>query len=686
MPAPSKADTSTDGEDDLSNRFAGLEVFDPSKEFLEAPDIKRPEKPVSDTATYAAEPSSSLGEAIFAMWSVINDLNNLRAHIDLLWRNYRDVGYDMAAAAIATNTAIEFVRSMEEDVVPLLEAHGGLSNVLEKCYLARCMSEGWDYKDLRIKAEDNFNYETYDVANKTYVMTYRLLDGFRDVLHPGEVPLYKDGMFGYFDKKSDRSKKSGTAKFHDDRALLMPFLTDLATVVMAVPGWPVHDEFLRGMKDMADTGRISLSMVFAAQIFLDITYLLGPAMDRPYSTYATHTNVISNDLKAYFEFHAELKIKTWPASNDAMIKEVRDSILWVGSDPMFGVHERLLRRYGEAPPPANKNRMLRMSPVISGLMLYHYRMRYREAGMAVADAWGSIQYCEHLYNALRSSQHLLDGRWTDMDIARAVLGTDSFYAGGEEPRSLGDQFKKFCLQMGVTASAMTNRRRRGAPLPSKSGPRGLKVNAPVSGMFGERYSNNAAMVLDAEQVRRIIDISTYELETDEETGAAFMGQIEDPKVLREKKRLQKELESGKGGKGGKGKQGAGNGQQSPVSLGRLTDMLAQALNAEAIELSFPYMQLHRWCWRVLRGVREKCDADLRRLVGPDYIENESQLPFVVGYALMLACGAEGMPPTAAPLQSAAGAVNVMLAAGTGSFIVEKTMGEIMGFPIEVVHE
>lgn len=56
----------------------------------------------------------------------------------------------------------------------------------------------------------------------------------------------------------------------------MPFLTEIMTVVRCVGDWPVKDEFIRGVEEMDKTKQVPFYAVFAAQVFLDITYELGP--------------------------------------------------------------------------------------------------------------------------------------------------------------------------------------------------------------------------------------------------------------------------------------------------------------------------------------------------------------------------------------------------------------------------
>ncbi|KAK8097029.1 hypothetical protein PG999_012973 [Apiospora kogelbergensis] len=397
--------------DEITNRFAGLAVYEPSKEFLNAPDTERPVKTGDDDVTYEAETDSSFEEAIFALTALINDLNRVRAHIRWVWSNYKSGMFDLAAAAITTNTAIGLVRNMVVDVMPLLAPHGGLGQMLQRFHLMQCFNRGWKEKD--------------DIMEGTFLVPYRMVESFLAVVQPGQVPLYKDGMFGYYDPEVNRSKLTGQKKFEQDRALLMPYFAELVTIIRGVGDWPVKDEFLRGIEDAIRTKEITFGVVFAAQTFLDITYELGEDTDQPFYTLVKQSTVMSNDIKGHFEFHKTLKISNWSAQNDAWLKNLQHRVDWIGTDPPRKVQERMYQKFGMPPPETEGYRVFRMSPVMSGLTLYNFRQRYQEAGIAVANAWGSLQYCQHLYNALRSEK-LVEGDWADMDVMYSLLGEGSF--------------------------------------------------------------------------------------------------------------------------------------------------------------------------------------------------------------------------------------------------------------------
>ncbi|KAK8079330.1 hypothetical protein PG994_003137 [Apiospora phragmitis] len=652
--------------DEITNRFTDLAVYEPSEEFLNAPDVERPVKVEEDNATYEAETDSSFEEAIFAMTALINDLNRVRAHIRWIWSNFKIGRFDLTAAAITTNTAIDLVRNMVVDVMPLLAANGGIGEMLQRFHLLQCLIQGWKEKDVfktpsPENFNDNVNYKTYDIMEGTFLVPYRMIEAFLPVIRPGEIPLYKEGMFGYYDPKVNRSKLTGQQKFEQDRALLFPYFAELVTIIRGVRDWPVKDELLRGMEDVIRTKKITFGVVFAAQTFLDITYELGGGIDQPFYTLMKQTTVINNDIKAHFDFHASLNISNWPARNDQWLKELQHGADWIGKDPPRKVQEQIRH----VAPDTESHRVFRMSPVMSGLTLYNFRQRYHEVGLAVANAWGSIQYCQHLYNALRKEK-LVKGEWADMDVLYAILGEESFYVGGKEPALTEDYFKKFCLQMGTSETAMTGKRRKNGPLESKAGPRGLKFVGPVLSMFKARYVDNTGQVdLTPEYVDQIIDMSLFEEEPGQE---GLFGQIADPAKRKEKQKQKQGLR----------KKAVEGGKMTPEQL---IKPLVIALHSETLEFAFPYLHFHRWCWHVLRAVKESSDSLLRQLYTPDYLERENQLPWVVGWIFMAASGLEGGVSDRRPLQKAAEALNDMLELGTGSFLIDKVLGDALGIPV-----
>ena len=74
-----------------------------------------------------------------------------------------------------------------------------------------------------------------------------------------------------------------------------------------------------------------------------------------------------------------------------------------------------------------------------------------------------------------------------------------------------------------------------------------------------------------------------------------------------------------------------------MTLLQLLDTLRHAIAAEEHMLRFDYFSLHLRCLCLLRTLRTSLDDKLRQYFGSAYIENETQLPFVVGYVLHGGC-------------------------------------------------
>ncbi|KAK9322283.1 hypothetical protein V1517DRAFT_140982 [Lipomyces orientalis] len=677
--AATEAKAAESGDDAMAklvtNRFAVLSVEEPSQAFIEPFLNAPPERPKprdDDPIVYEAEAPKSLEDIMFSFTVMVNDLNRIRSRIQWIWSSHRDGLFDLAASAVATNTAISLARGLIEDIVPLFDAHEeGAWGITNKLFAMCCLTKGYTVDEIYLDGEDNFNYDLYKIADDVYLVSYRMLLSFLDVLDPRELPLIKEGMFGRYDPDSDPATKTGRQKYQEDRILLMEFFSELMTVIRCVPGYPVEDEFLRGMKELDKTRTVSFSLVFAAQIFLDIHHTMRTRVRLSFSTMVEQTTMMDNSLNSYLKFHEKLKIENWPAANDHVVRELSRMMKWIGSDPVHQAKAKVYHKQGmPVPSSMEAHRIMIFSPVLSGLYLFRVRGEIFNVGIAIANAWGSIAYCAHLYNALEQEK-LLIGSWPDMDVVLTLLGDLSFWVG-ERPRTAEDYYKKFCLQMGVSAATFMNasKRRRGIVLASRAGPRGIKDGAKVSSMFKIGTAN---VDWTAERIDDIVARSEYKDEGSSEAGTLIMTQIDDPQELRERTRMQRQ--KAKANAVGKNTvaDSAGFGPE------QLVKALVLALHAETLEMAFPYLTMHRFAWMLLRAVKESCDPVLKELYTTRYIEKESELPWVVGHIFMAASGHRGIPDYR-PMKSAADALNRMIGDGAGR--VSITVARKMGFGIE----
>lgn len=486
--------------DPLSNRFAGLKIYEPSDKFLETP----PAAPTQDkNVVYEAETSTTLYDALFAYTLLFNDLQVIRSHIEVIWKDYRDRALDLVAASIATDTAIDLAREVIEAAMPALEGgpqewEGGLMGLVEKFFLYHVILRGHDPETTKTSnPKDNMNHAIfYDMEDEMYITAFRLLDGLNDVLDPDHMPLIGDHALPPY-RPADRSR-GGQFKMMQDQHLLMGVFTDLVVCNRSVK-WIANDAFLREIKEMDKTGKVSFSLVFTAQIFLDIHHILGAEADRGLQDLIRHGVFIRREIDQHLSFHENLRIDGWPKSNDQGLRQCSKLISWVLDDPVGKTKNKYYNKYGQEPPAALRSfGLLRRCPVIAGIWLAKFRTEYNEIGIAVANAWGSIGAAAHLYNACQSERLLEQGpAWPDLDVTMTILGEDSFFVGGKRPRGVADCFKKACMQLGTSTSLVAGRQRRpNASTHSAAGPRGIKAQmGRVYRVFVERYSRCEASPL-----------------------------------------------------------------------------------------------------------------------------------------------------------------------------------------------
>ncbi|KAL2263731.1 hypothetical protein VTK26DRAFT_5375 [Humicola hyalothermophila] len=709
MSAASAASTTTSPPHDvphaLSNRFEALTVDEPSAAFLNEPNAEIPQPMVTDQTVYEAEPQTSLEDALFAMCVLVEDLRKIRISINRIWSGYGAGVFDLCAAAVATNTATELARGVIDEVLPVFKDHGGTWGVLNKFFIGSCLGKGFSLNELFTNGrsmfgnEDNFNYDTYKIADDLYMNAYRALLGFLDVLDPQDLPLMKEGIFGKYDATSDPLSKTGKERTDEDNILLSEFFAELMVVIRLVPTYPVEDEFLRGLREMDTTRQVPFYLVFTAQVFLDIHHTLRAKAASGSLRMIAETSLMGLELQKHVDFHKQLKIRNWSTPNEQALRALQKELDWIARDPVYQTKVRMMRRHGiPIAPTIQPHRILQYSPVLAGLMLFQFRFRTHQVGVAVANAWGSIQYAYHLHHALES-QRLLKGPWLDMMVAHSLLGDASFFAGGPpsatSPSSssslLDDHFKKFCLQMGVTVTAFANPKQRRTGLASRAGPRGIRdddVLLPVSSRFAARYlGRTGQMVWTAELVDEVVSRSEWEVEDSEEgqeKGMVVMRQMDESEA-KEKRAAQRQRQQEGAAVAAGGRIATKEKGKTAVSTERLIESLVMALHAETMGMAFPYLTLHRSCWTLLREVKASCDAVLRVLFTPAYMEKETELPWVVGYIFMAAAqNGAAVPEVLRLLQNAAEAFNGWLGTGkhTEALAVLRKMGHHVEFEEE----
>ncbi|KAH7161103.1 hypothetical protein EDB81DRAFT_866637 [Dactylonectria macrodidyma] len=605
----------------LNNRFSGLDLFEPSQEFLDAPDVERPNNAQGDNALYEAEPQTSLKDAVIAFVMMLVDINKIRACITQIWIDYKNGSAELASVAVATNTGIDLARNLIDQVLPTFEPHGGAVKMLQRFFLIEAEIKGFSKRDIFGWGINALNEDVYEVANSNY-------------LNAVCVPVYHEGAFGTYDPKSDRASKGGLAKLTEDRVILCDFFSEATLVARFVPEYPVEDEFIRGIREVDKTGKIPFYLVYATQILLDIHHIIRERASDAVETLREHSTVMVDDLRVQIEFHRNLKTPLWSESDDRAVDEFLDEMIWFCQDPVFLLKEEYAKSLGHPIGESERFRILFKSPILCGLSLYHYRAAMHDLGIVVEHAWSCIQ------------EGLLRGCWTEMDMAQKLLGVSNLFIG-DRPKNKEAYERRFFLRMGFSAStfaARGGRRQPNHPLDvfSRVKRRSIKGVAPVSRMFMQRYWHGSGQVdLSPECVDQIISLSKLSSKVNED-GTIVITRDEGSSEEKKKRRARPR-------------------RLSPADL---IFSLNLALGAEVPEFSFPYLVFHRTTLTFLRQTQVACDPALQELYGRDYLSKGEDVPFVAALIFM----ATSLPRRGACdllMGIAAEVLNKMIASGEG---------------------
>ncbi|KAI9784493.1 MAG: hypothetical protein M1835_003574 [Candelina submexicana] len=472
----------------LTNLFESLDIEEPSDTFLNFESSSEQPATSNPQSRYTVNQAPDLEEVHFAVHCLFNDLDNIRRYLQQVWTGCKQGAFDLVAASITTNTAIDFARCLEEDYIETFPSHTSFETHVNVLYMQVSYANGYD-PGFKERPDDEMNFAIYREAETMLFPTYMLLSSFMDVIEPGSLPVYKPGHFGVHEPASERAPKSSRDRFREDKVVLLETLPDFCVFAQMPGSIPAEDELTRGVREMVKRKEVPIWLTFAAQVFLDIHHTLREQVGIGIHDLIKSASYAGNNIEGVLEFHNNLRIENWPRSNDRVLHQILDLITdWVKTDVVQDARIKLTRRSGFQPPPTESFQLLKRHPLYCGLLSYSIKALVQEASITFVNAWGSVVYSAHLYNALRQEK-LISGTWQDMDLALLMHRTKDIFVG-DFPRSIEDCAKRFSLAMGVSPTMMANNRRQAGLKVSKSGPRHLNDISPVSAMFKARYCGN----------------------------------------------------------------------------------------------------------------------------------------------------------------------------------------------------
>ncbi|KAJ1329878.1 DUF6604 domain-containing protein [Microdochium nivale] len=672
LTTPSTDTASDTSHPTLANRFHGLAVSEPSQQFLDAPDVvvtnpfdlglspppapkARPTlaeilKNQSDGAPKSLpEMMSELLEADefadfdleldFAFSCLMSDLSTLRDRVRWIWECVKNSGSDFMEAAVTTDTAIELARSLIDEVVPLLEKQGHFGAWIQTYYIEQCVARGINmghiiHDDIMAPVHPLvFDEATYQVADQTFFNAWQLSS--ISVHVPTARKEISQELHDKFDLGCDYRGMSFSDKLEHNESLFRTLLADLSTILNVLPGFPVHDALMSTLESIGKARNPLFHVAFAIQIYLDIAHTMGSDLCKGYDALMKQANDIEEDIQAHLAFH-ELH------NMDPPTVDIRENFCWIlenieslRTDPVGSVTRATKEKSGLPLSRAEirGNRLLRGSPLLSGLILFVLRARYRQLSLAVATAHSSISCGQHLYHALSLHQQAQRLSWPDMELIRNILPPDSFYPGGALPKTLEQCFRLASLHLGMSPTSFSRGRRPTTSAANKYAPRYLKPNMTVLSLFEKRYAHSQKPeMMTPEHLGRIVDQSRYmHVGTEDkhdgniEAMKWIMQPIVDEEMLCEKARQTVYFGDNDGARKLKLSTNKHSVPAGPYCAafptGDAPDLilsLMTSIQAEAPEYNFPLLRMHRQCCEFLRLAQNSCDIILGDLFPGEY--------------------------------------------------------------------
>ncbi|KAM0239538.1 hypothetical protein ACHAP5_008261 [Fusarium lateritium] len=556
------------------NASTSSDIYESSENFLKTPGVQKSQATQSNISVYDVyeiDLSKLLDEAMIAFCMMYKDLNEIRSFLSLCWDRLRKVpdSFDPAVLAILTNSSIDFARGIADEVAPMFEEHGGMTNRAKE-YMARVRATR------RKSRKDSANADEIELSN-SFCKISRAIETLALVPWEGNTALCLEGIFGALEDDTKTASRSVNQKFEHDNMITAELWFEALALIHNVPDYPITDEFIRGVKEFKESNKVPFSLVFAAQVNIDIHRAIESYAEPFVVNLLTRVDSMKGLLGTQINLHKDMKSPHWSGSDQKWLQDTQKRFDWFLNDPLYMAKKKAMGNDPEGPEKLSntgKHRLLLRSPILTGLALYYYRAETHKVGLKASNAWGTFIPCAQLYHYATSSY----SSWIDMFQLQEMFGEEQFHKDVDTV-DYKDYEARYVVQIGGSGSPLTDR----SPTESTRINNSYRANAMIlrSRAFihhrlKDRYQKNGNRInWSPECIKEIIARSELE-----EHG-------------KEKKKSNKKNK----------KTGPAANKDVRLSPTHLLAHLNAAMEGEMEELAFPYLLMHLTTWRLLSTVK-----------------------------------------------------------------------------------
>ena len=474
----------------LSSQFAQLEVEEPSEQFLRAPDVSLPL--IKNRFEIERDP---LEEALFAIELILEDYKSFRTVIRECWQEYHEGTRDLIEISVMTNTAIDLARRLEADAKDLFDECGGFTTVFQKY----CESSANDAPSADRVSEKQGPFNVYELAEPFLGSTFSILEDFLRSIQDGPLPDTKvaregPGALPILPESHPFDPAIAEAKRKADEAFLHAMLLDFYVVTTKMKPILPEDELTRGLRTVYETKELSLWVIFALQVYLDINYIFHDEVARGYWDFRKYAWSIYDSINRNFGLFQSIRCDPWPYEKDEALAKIRTDLERIVDEDLVRQRKSQLGFSGAV--LGSDHQYWKSHPVRCGLMAYNTRMRFQELSVEFESKWQTIYYTYFLYYALRV-QNLLRAPWEDME---ALIKAQPQIDLSDRAKTLQDVVMRVGTDLGV--SARWQARTDGEVRRYLSSTSALRISGFGKEIRLRLCSRSASATMTAEQISR----------------------------------------------------------------------------------------------------------------------------------------------------------------------------------------
>ncbi|KAF2105763.1 hypothetical protein BDV96DRAFT_655337 [Lophiotrema nucula] len=503
IPRESRINTDDLEHLNLRNRFDGLAVeeTDPYDDLI--PEVKQSRLPKVAPVSIEQDEEGLEEEFFFAIESFLKELEEVRLFIFGEWIDYKESGAGLTRAAILANTAVDLVRSAENQFEQML--------FRPKKYPAKDFPV-WTLPALLFyHVHENF----HDKPPNLFVNpSMRMVP--ENVLHDCDQQRYC--MFDVYGALKVYTHLVETKIFNTFEAVTPQKLPHLSTMTYFALEWAqiAHvatsgggltfgmDEMMRGIKHMLVTKEVNIWVTFAMQLHIDISAgALGhdKEVSMPFNEYKAFVQETMRmweglekgarpflDHKRASHTVAELTTRT----NNVITHHRRIALedAWGYRTQKMKTHEVIGKTLDE------RDWVMKMSPWRCGLLKYELELQLHHAATGIEYLTADIMMLCWLYVVGSRILYPDAPRWPDMEFMLQRQDPDHLFHGGL-PKTLAEAGKKLDLARGESALNHASNRRNNKVAVNQKNFRRFKDPSVLARPFIDRIGHEPESTADA---------------------------------------------------------------------------------------------------------------------------------------------------------------------------------------------